>query len=164
MRQPITIYFHHTKSRPTPTNFEDCPSGPPVPRTDPCAAEPPTEPAAPASHQAAPPGVRTSSDSFSAFLSAAARRGSNSLLASISARSASRGTAPPASARLVRKPQRSDVISFPQLTTLRVMRMKMKIVSSTAFGTQMSFSQMCRYCTLGSRFYGQTTMLAKIRS
>jgi hypothetical protein len=42
--------------------------------------------------------------------------------------------------------------------------MKMKIVSSTAFGTQMSFSQMCRYCTLGSRFYGQTTMLAKIRS
>jgi hypothetical protein len=54
-----------------------------------------------ASLQAAPTGVRTSSE-FSAFLSAAARREATHFRRQISASSASRSTAPLASARLVR--------------------------------------------------------------
>jgi hypothetical protein len=92
-------------------------------------------PAAPPSASVAPSAAHTS-ESFSAFLSAAARRASDSLSASISASSVlevprGRGgkgrrggaapAAPPAvgtrrSARLIGKPQRSHVISFPQIT------------------------------------------------
>ena len=83
-------------------------------------AVPAAEPAAVlANLPVGPPDAGT--NSFSVFLSAAAHKACDSLSASISARSTSKRTAPPAvgtrrSVRLVGKPQRSHVISFPQIT------------------------------------------------
>jgi hypothetical protein len=69
------------------------------------------------------------------------------------------------SARLVGK-LLSAVISFlsRKLPTLRVMRMKMRMVLSTTFvGTQMSSSQICKYCTYLVDSM-DSAVLAKIRS
>ena len=85
-----------------------------------CDAVPAAEPAAAlADLPVGPPDGGT--NSFSAFLSAAARKARDSLSASILVHSTSKRTALPAvgtwrSARLVAKPQRSHVISFPQIT------------------------------------------------